>query len=189
MASTAKTTTHVPSTRALFYALDQKTTSREKVLEKLDAATPFLQQGLKAYGPNSAASKAALESGSIDVGGKTIAVGADMQKCTVMLAQLLKLDEIQTYVMLRRALEEKGITARPKEVTGELIELVCTFYHRERLALLKCVAVLGTQKAYVFDGENDDGFVGNEKEGEEAEFASRLSETVSYTHLTLPTKA
>ena len=176
MASTAKTTTHVPSTRALFYALDQKTTSREKVLEKLDAATPFLQQGLKAYGPNSAASKAALESGSIDVGGKTIAVGADMQKCTVMLAQLLKLDEIQTYVMLRRALEEKGITARPKEVTGELIELVCTFYHRERLALLKCVAVLGTQKAYVFDGENDDGFGGNEKEGEEAEFASRLSE-------------
>ena len=67
MASTAKTTTHVPSTRALFYALDQKTTSREKVLEKPDAATPFLQQGLKAYGPNSAASKAALESGSIDV--------------------------------------------------------------------------------------------------------------------------
>ena len=171
MASTAKTTTHVPSTRALFYALDQKTTSREKVLEKLNAATPFLQQGLKAYGPNSAASKAALESGSIDVGGKTIAVGADLQKCTVMLAQLLKLDEIQTYVMLRRALEEKGITARPKEVTGELIELVCTFYHRERLALLKCVAVLGTQKAYVFDGENDDGFGGNEKEGEEAEFA------------------
>ena len=86
-----------------------------------------------------------------------------MQKCTVMLAQLLKLDEIQTYVMLRRALEEKGITARPKEVTGELIELVCTFYHRERLALLKCVAVLGTQKAYVFDGENDDGFGGMEK--------------------------
>ena len=35
------------------------------MLEKLDAATPFLQQGLKAYGPNNAASKAEIESGSI----------------------------------------------------------------------------------------------------------------------------
>ena len=63
MASVAKTSRHVPSTRALFYALDQKTTSRAEMLEKLDAATPFLQQGLKAYGPNNAASKAEIESG------------------------------------------------------------------------------------------------------------------------------
>ena len=177
MTTAAKTSTHVPSTRALFYALDQKTTSQEKVLEKLDAATPFLQQGLKAYGPNNATSRAEIESGSIDLAGKKIAVGADMQKCTVTLAQLLKLDEIQTYVMLRRALEEKGITARPKELTGELIELVCTFYQRERLALLKCIAVLGTQKAYVFNGESEDGFsLENEKEQAENEFALRLSE-------------
>ena len=54
-------------------------------------------------------------------------------------------------------------------------------YHRERLALLKCVAVLGTQKAYVFDGENDDGFGGNGKEGEEASlshFREKLEEMI-----------
>ena len=167
MASVAKTSRHVPSTRALFYALDQKTTSRAKMLEKLDAATPFLQQGLKAYGPNNAASKAEIESGSIDVGDKKIAVGSDMQKCSIELGKILKLDEVQTYIMLRRALEEKGVTTRPKELTSELIELVCTFYHRERLALLKCIAALGAQKAYVLNGENDNGFSENEKKQEE----------------------
>jgi len=176
MASVAKTSRHVPSTRALFYALDQKTTSRAKMLEKLDAATPFLQQGLKAYGPNNAASKAEIESGSIDVGDKKIAVGSDMQKCSIELGKILKLDEVQTYIMLRRALEEKGVTTRPKELTSELIELVCTFYHRERLALLKCIAALGAQKAYVLNGENDNGFSENEKEQEENEFTSRCSE-------------
>ena len=60
MASTAKTATHVRYASVVL-RLEQKTTSREKVLEKLNAAA-FLQQGLKAYGPNSAASKAALES-------------------------------------------------------------------------------------------------------------------------------
>ena len=104
MASVAKTSRHVPSTRALFYALDQKTTSRAKMLEKLDAATPFLQQGLKAYGPNNAASKAEIESGSIDVGDKKIAVGSDMQKCSIELGKILKLDEVQTYIMLRLSL-------------------------------------------------------------------------------------
>ena len=67
--------------------------------------------------------------------------------------------------------KRKGYDASER-IDQQLIELVCTFYHRERLALLKCIAALGAQKAYVLNGENDNGF--SETKTRKNEFTSML---------------
>ena len=169
----------IPSTRALFYALDEKSSSSSSfILEKVSSTIPFLTEGLKAYRKSNKESRDKIQSGSIDVGNnKKVTVGVDMQNISMELAKLFDLDEIITYVMLRRSLEEKEIKERPKELTKELIEIVSTYYHRERLALLKCIAVLGTRKAYyVSKSDNDNDDEKESDDGDDEEFNAKLSE-------------
>ena len=129
------------------------------IIERFDAAVPFLQQGLKSFGSSgNAESKAKIQSGSVELDGKQIAIGENMQRCALELAQTLNLDEVQTFVLIHRSLEEesKELDA-PKELTREFIESVRTFYYRERLAVLKCLAALGTRRVYVSHIFSDEG--------------------------------
>ena len=82
---------------------------------KLEEASEFLAGCLASYKPPSSASKAEVESGSIsDYDGKTLKLNAAMKKVTIAASARLNLDEIQTYALMRRCVDEdKSTTELP----------------------------------------------------------------------------
>ena len=143
--STSTATATLPNARALFYALDE-TVQRGDVVD--DATTSTLEDALEhvaraceTYGPTRAASAEALRGGSVEYGGKTLRVSATTAKVATECARRLRLDETQTYVLLRRALDESEMP-RPSEATEEVVREVMRFYFRERLGTIKCAHAL-----------------------------------------------
>ena len=136
----------LPSTRALFYALETAVASGNEALDDatesaLSDALPHVANVFGGYRPLNAASAAALRSGSVEYGGKTLRVSETTASVAEACARRLRLDETQAYVMLRRAMDEGGMT-RPTEATEEVVREVMRFYFRERLGTIKCAHAL-----------------------------------------------
>ena len=68
-------------------------------------------------------------------------MSATTAKVATECARRLRLDETQTYVLLRRALDESEMP-RPSEATEEVVREVMRFYFRERLGTIKCAHAL-----------------------------------------------
>ena len=111
---------------------------------KLEEASEFLAGCLASYKPPSSASKAEVESGSIsDYDGKTLKLNAAMKKVTIAASARLNLDEIQTYALMRRCVDEdKSTTELPTECDDDLVERLTDYYFRERLGMFKCIHAL-----------------------------------------------
>ena len=102
------------------------------------SGSDFLSGCLGSYRPPSAASKAAVESGSVSYGGHTLQLNESIRKVTVAASAKLALDEVQTYALLRRCVDESG-SPLPTELDDDLTERLTRYYFRERLGSLQCI--------------------------------------------------
>jgi|AntAceMinimDraft_5_1070358.scaffolds.fasta_scaffold09651_2 nuclear pore complex protein Nup188 len=149
----------LPELRYLFFALEDAAAqglSPATLHTKLDDSADFLSRCLSSYLPPSAASRAAVESGSVRYGSVTLSLGASIRAVTVAAAARIALDEVQTYALLRRCVEEdKG--AMPTECDDDLVERLTHFYFRERLGMLKCIHALLIRAVQADEGEDGHG--------------------------------
>ena len=137
----APSTSVLPAARYLFYALEDASAqglSKDALEKLLGESGDFLCGCLGSYSPPSAASKSAVESGTVRYGGTSLKLTESIREVTIAASAKLALNEVQTYAMLRRCVDEDKL-AMPTECDDDLVERLTTFYFRERLSLLKCV--------------------------------------------------
>jgi nuclear pore complex protein Nup188 len=148
----------LPAARYLFFALEDAASqgvSPAELQKLLDDSADFLSKCLGSYLPPSAASRASVESGSVSYGGKTLTLNTSICSVTVLASQRLALDEVQTYALLRRCVEEDK-SPLPTVCDDHLVERLTHFYFRERLGLLKCIHAL-LIRAVEADADDDEG--------------------------------
>ena len=126
--------------------------SKDELEKLLGESGDFLCGCLGGYSPPSAASKSAVESGTVSYGGKSLKLTESIRKVTIAASAKLALNEVQTYAMLRRCVDEDKLET-PTECDDDLVERLTTFYFRERLSLLKCVHQLFVR---AIDAQEDD---------------------------------
>jgi len=135
----------LPATEELYASLEDAAhgvgVSSADLEEDLEASSDFLSGCLGSYRPPSAASKAAVESGSVSYGGHTLQLNESIRKVTVAASAKLALDEVQTYALLRRCVDESG-SPLPTELDDDLTERLTRYYFRERLGSLQCIQAL-----------------------------------------------
>ena len=151
----APSTSVLPAARYLFYALEDASAqglSKDELEKLLGESGDFLCGCLGSYSPPSAASKSAVESGTVSYGGKSLKLTESIRKVTIAASAKLALNEVQTYAMLRRCVDEDKLET-PTECDDDLVERLTTFYFRERLSLLKCVHQLFVR---AIDAQEDD---------------------------------
>ena len=87
-------------------------TSPEEVEKLLGDCSDFLKGCLDSFKPPSSASKAAVESGTVSsYGDQPLNLNESIRKVTVEASTRLALDEVQTYALLRRCLDEDKFSA------------------------------------------------------------------------------
>ena len=146
----------LPSYREVFSVLEglgSLATSPVEVEKLLGDCSDFLKGCLDSFKPPSSASKAAVESGTVSgYGDKPLNLNESIRKVTVEASTRLALDEVQTYALLRRCLDEDKFPL-PTACDDDLVVRLTRYYFAERLQLMKCIQALLERGT---DAEHDD---------------------------------
>ena len=146
----------LPSYREVFSVLEglgSLATSPEEVEKLLGDCSDFLKGCLDSFKPPSSASKAAVESGTVSgYGDQPLNLNESIRKVTVEASTRLALDEVQTYALLRRCLDEDK-SPLPTACDDDLVVRLTRYYFAERLQLMKCIQALLERGT---DAEHDD---------------------------------
>ena len=142
----------LPATRALFYAIEDAGDDAASAPTLTREALKHIASFGAAYGARSAESARALASGQVPYGGKTLKVSETSARVAKACAERLCLDEIQTYVLMRRCIDEREMP-RPSEATEDVVREVMRFYFRERLGAIKCAHAMLSKSGSTNDGD------------------------------------
>lgn len=146
----------LPNYREVFSVLEglgSIATSPEEVEKLLGSATDFLKEGLDSFKAPSQASKSAVESGTVSgYGDQPLNLNESIRKVTVEASTRLALDEVQTYALLRRCVDEDK-SPLPTACDDDLVVRLTRYYFAERLQLMKCIQALLERGT---DAEHDD---------------------------------
>jgi len=146
----------LPSYREVFSVLEglgSLATSPEEVEKLLGDCSDFLKGCLDSFKSPSSASKAAVESGTVSgYGDQPLNLNESIRKVTVEASTRLALDEVQTYALLRRCLDEDK-SPLPTACDDDLVVRLTRYYFAERLQLMKCIQALLERGT---DAEHDD---------------------------------
>ncbi|KAG9442579.1 hypothetical protein H6P81_018433 [Aristolochia fimbriata] len=135
--------------------------------------------------PN-AVSKSALEAQRVSIGSKRLVVEPELKDAALVVSSLLCLDEVQSYLILKRGIEQNIIPSDPKE--QGFPHLVLLQYFLERQCLLKCIREILSRTLYAGNEANDSNAVREEalqliSDGLERKLFSTLQDLVDCKHL------
>jgi nuclear pore complex protein Nup188 len=97
----------------------------------------WLRGSVSMFGKPNDASRTALDVSQVAVGEHRLAVKHDLKEAALHVSKSLKLDEVQSYILVKRSSESTPTTHDAD--TEEFLRLVSLQYYLERQCLLKCI--------------------------------------------------
>ncbi|KAH7887323.1 nucleoporin subcomplex protein binding to Pom34-domain-containing protein, partial [Phlebopus sp. FC_14] len=122
--------------------------SPEQISQVINPRIPQLRDISKPYGKPNAASRKAVESGSVTLGdGIALQVDDVAKEFSIALSTHFDIDEIQALILLRSFLYNEGLSLNSgsesgKSLVEELIAAITPFYYSERLFVLRVLIPL-----------------------------------------------
>ncbi|KAJ3682573.1 hypothetical protein LUZ60_015146 [Juncus effusus] len=133
---------------SLFEDLDRAPASDDlpiHLVEKVERNHAWFIESVNGFKAPNEASKKVLESDEIVVGSNRIIVKAEMREIALEVSQLAGLDEVQSYILVRRC-SNSSISDKK-----ELVQHVVLRYYIERQCLLKCIRRIFVHALYSND--------------------------------------
>eukprot|EP00898_Chlorokybus_atmophyticus_P008278 jgi/Chlat1/8451/Chrsp80S00649 len=135
-----------PPHRLLYETLERADLGQcpaDELAERLKQHEEWLLRTLSMFRSPSATSKAALSQSSISLGSHTISVQPKLRDIALRVSAVLNLDEVQSYILLERFVEEQKLDARSLDAPdlGLFVKIV-VYHFTERARLLNCLHTL-----------------------------------------------
>ncbi|XP_068639968.1 uncharacterized protein [Aristolochia californica] len=156
------------------------------LVNKLKSNHAWFLDSLSMFKPPNQASKLALEAEKVSIGSNGLVVRSELKDAALEVSSLLFLDEVQSYLILKRGIEQNSIPPDPK--VHDFLHLVLLQYFLERQCLLKCIREILCRTLYVANETNASDGVREEalqliSDGLERKLLSKLQDLVSCEHL------
>ncbi|XP_051206671.1 uncharacterized protein [Lolium perenne] len=109
----------------------------DALAERIKRHHAWLRGSVSMFGKPNDASRTALDATQVAVGEHRLAVKPDLKEAALRLSKSLNLDEVQSYILVKRSSES---TPKTHEADAEeFLRLVSLQYYLERQCLLKCI--------------------------------------------------
>ncbi|CAN8276683.1 unnamed protein product [Cochlearia groenlandica] len=108
----------------------------QQIAKKLDNNHAWFVGSLSMFKPPNVKSKEALDSDVVKLKEHSLVIKPDLKEKALRISSCLNLDEIQSYILVERSMEQE--TGATDSVSQEFIDVVLLQYYIERQCLLKC---------------------------------------------------
>ncbi|KQJ96095.1 uncharacterized protein LOC100837705 isoform X4 [Brachypodium distachyon] len=118
-------------------AASPSTPISDALAERIKDHHAWFRGAVSMFAKPNEASRRALDAGQVAIGTHCLAVKPDLKKAALRMSKCLNLDEVQSYILVKRSLESTPMTHDAD--AEELLRLVSLQYYLERQCLLKCI--------------------------------------------------